>query len=674
MAGIENNTVFGEGFKLQTSDARAISDMQREATDVAKINYVGNPEGNVSANPSSLCHDPVAGDIYQKVSGTGNTGWELVINASVPDLAITPYIVDLTSPAKTAEAYTTIQGAIDQAVIDGATSTNPLMICLRPGIYTENLTFYEGINLKGSSYGISTTGVSTTSGNVTVEIIGEHIFSGSSIIVNFEDIKLTASGGDLFSTAIEVDLSFKNCYLKNAGNLFNFSSVTQTTHVSALNSGFDGVAFSSSLILSDAEFTDCFFYSTGISATRTGVFYFYNCTNVGPVILDNTNIRAYNTSFTTNTTDNITGVALGSILRNCFFSSNTVTTKAVGATSGLFSFSNLGIVDGVTGPRQFFDSASSSTQETITQGGIIYGRKSAIDYSLNEGDHYLGITDTSIPRAISINLNGDQIVGQEYIVKDESGGAATNNITITPNLGALIDGAATYVIDQDYGSVTLKFDGTNFFTTNTNKEGIVETIVGTSNRINLSGTPANRIINISSNYVGQATITTLGTVTTGTWNADVISEPYGGTNQSTYATGDILYASAANTLSKLSAGSNTEVLTLAGGVPTWAAPAGGGAIPITALDDTDSPYTVLSTDFYMSCTTTAGVLTVDLPDAPTTGTVYTVKDASATADTNNITVTTSGAVVNIDGATTYVMNTEYQSASFIFNGVSYEVF
>jgi len=49
----------------------------------------------------------------------------------------------------------------------------------------------------------------------------------------------------------------------------------------------------------------------------------------------------------------------------------------------------------------------------------------------------------------------------------------------------------------------------------------------------------------------------------------------GGTGQTTYTTGDILYSSATNTLSKLAAGSNGEVLTLAGGVPTWAASTGG---------------------------------------------------------------------------------------------------
>ena len=44
----------------------------------------------------------------------------------------------------------------------------------------------------------------------------------------------------------------------------------------------------------------------------------------------------------------------------------------------------------------------------------------------------------------------------------------------------------------------------------------------------------------------------------------------GGTNITTYTTGDILYASATNTLSKLPAGTNGQVLTLASGIPSWA--------------------------------------------------------------------------------------------------------
>lgn len=67
--------------------------------------------------------------------------------------------------------------------------------------------------------------------------------------------------------------------------------------------------------------------------------------------------------------------------------------------------------------------------------------------------------------------------------------------------------------------------------------------------------------------------TTTGAVTL----AGTLGATSGGTGLSTYATGDIIYASAANTLNRLTAGSNTQVLTLAGGVPTWAASTGGAS-------------------------------------------------------------------------------------------------
>lgn len=43
---------------------------------VCKILYYhGNPNGNVTANPPTICFDPVGGDLWGKFSGTGNTGW-----------------------------------------------------------------------------------------------------------------------------------------------------------------------------------------------------------------------------------------------------------------------------------------------------------------------------------------------------------------------------------------------------------------------------------------------------------------------------------------------------------------------------------------------------------------------------------------------------------------------
>ena len=42
--------------------------------------------------------------------------------------------------------------------------------------------------------------------------------------------------------------------------------------------------------------------------------------------------------------------------------------------------------------------------------------------------------------------------------------------------------------------------------------------------------------------LGRYTITTLGTIATGTWQGAVIDEVYGGTGQSSYTTGDITAA------------------------------------------------------------------------------------------------------------------------------------
>ena len=100
--------------------------------------------------------------------------------------------------------------------------------------------------------------------------------------------------------------------------------------------------------------------------------------------------------------------------------------------------------------------------------------------------------------------------------------------------------------------------------------GVID-IVGTTNRITVNADS----IDISSSYIGQNTITTLGTITTGTWNATTIGSGYGGTGYTTYAKGDILYASATNTLSKLAAGNDGEVIQLQNGVPTWGVLDGG---------------------------------------------------------------------------------------------------
>jgi hypothetical protein len=57
----------------------------------------------------------------------------------------------------------------------------------------------------------------------------------------------------------------------------------------------------------------------------------------------------------------------------------------------------------------------------------------------------------------------------------------------------------------------------------------------------------------------------------------------GGTGFATYTTGDLIYASATNTLSKLGVGSTGQVLTVVSGAPAWAAAGGSSKATSTAL-------------------------------------------------------------------------------------------
>jgi len=61
--------------------------------------------------------------------------------------------------------------------------------------------------------------------------------------------------------------------------------------------------------------------------------------------------------------------------------------------------------------------------------------------------------------------------------------------------------------------------------------------------------------------------------------AGTLASANGGTGFSTYTTGDLVYASATNTLSKLGVGTNGYILSVVAGVPTWTvAPPSGASI------------------------------------------------------------------------------------------------
>jgi|SRR5215831_2276171 len=91
-------------------------------------------------------------------------------------------------------------------------------------------------------------------------------------------------------------------------------------------------------------------------------------------------------------------------------------------------------------------------------------------------------------------------------------------------------------------------------------------------------------------------------------------------------------------------------------------------------DVNTSPYVAIGTDNFISVDSTGGPITIELPNAPATGRAFRIKDRAGTAAANNITITTVGGVVLIDGATTFVMNTAFESVSLLFGSGVYQAF
>tara|TARA_B110000977_G_C11074151_1_gene490546 strand:+ start:353 stop:2197 length:1845 start_codon:yes stop_codon:yes gene_type:complete len=243
------------------------------------------------------------------------------------------------------------------------------------------------------------------------------------------------------------------------------------------------------------------------------------------------------------------------------------------ATTANITLSNTQTVDGIA--LDVGDRILVKDQSTASQNGIYvvasssWARSTDMDapaemtsgvfFFVEEGtaNADAGFVITTDGGAITVGVdavNFTQFSGAGQIVAGD--GLAKSGNTLSVNVAA--SGGIEISADALQIKSTLAGDGLTY------SSGVIA-VGGTTNRIAVS-TDA---IDISTSYAGQTSIVTLGTVTTGTWSATAIGATKGGTGLTTYATGDLLYASGTNTLAKLSAATDGQVLQLSSGVPTW---------------------------------------------------------------------------------------------------------
>lgn len=257
------------------------------------------------------------------------------------------------------------------------------------------------------------------------------------------------------------------------------------------------------------------------------------------------------------------------------------------APSGATDVTNKTYVDSVAQGLSIKDSVHAATTTSLAANTYNNG-------TAGVGATLTGNTDAALGAIDGVTLT----LGDRLLVKNEAAPAHNGIYTFTQDgdgstvpyiltrstdmdTSAQIAGAFTFVesgtvnvssgwVVNSYGPFTIGTTAINF----TQFSGAGELIAGngisiTGNTITAVGT-TNRItvspnIDIASNYVGQTSITTLGTITTGTWNGTTVDVPHGGTGATSFTSNGVLLGNSTSAISATAAGTADQVFRVGGG-------------------------------------------------------------------------------------------------------------
>lgn len=419
--------------------------------------------GNVTLTGNS--GSPLVGTSFDIIGQLAGNVPVITVDTSSGDLAIannawqTQYVVDPSTVAGLQGTFTTIQAAINQAVADGATLGNYKVIKIRSKTYSENLTIPGGIIISGDN-------ISQPSGGVTVPyqgscIVGNHTFTGNAVVA-FNNINFVASSGDIFSGGAIVLCYSNNCTFLQTGADHIFNITAPNSFISLLNCQLGGGQSILALDSSAMTINNCTFLNNGGLTINGANLNLLNCKDIGFIECVGTTLNINDCSFFTSGQNyNISGTASG-IIQTCQFKGaaiagiqNTITCQVSNCSANnLILISEGGTVYNL----------SLNQQGSVIKGNPV-SISNVVNYQVRLDDHYIGVNNLGPGNGQIIipGIVGPAQEGQEFIIQDTQGTAATNNIEIIGDSGQTINGLSSYLITTNYGAVSLRYDGSNYF-------------------------------------------------------------------------------------------------------------------------------------------------------------------------------------------------------------------
>jgi hypothetical protein len=206
-----------QGYVDPTNIGLSVKETLQDVYNLFQSNVIlynnGNPNGTVAGKPYQLCWDKINGILYvctaegseltavwnKSITLIGENG--ITINQSGDSIVVSALGLEARPASKyvvskdvNLSEFTSIQAAINQAVLDGVSDVANATIWILPGTYTENLTIPPYVNLCGAS--VADTRSVNIVGNSTISGAGEVAITNISFLCPNNSQALLVTGSE----------------------------------------------------------------------------------------------------------------------------------------------------------------------------------------------------------------------------------------------------------------------------------------------------------------------------------------------------------------------------------------------------------------------------------------------------------------------------------------------